>query len=373
MASQPIEQVSDFAAPWIRTLAPYSPGKPLSALERELGIRDSIKLASNENPFGPGAAAQAAYRDAAQTLGRYPDGSGFALRQAIASHHCVESDWVTLGNGSNDVLDLIARTFLTPTSHAVFSEYAFAVYPLVTQATGACATVAPAHHYGHDLAALRASITDHTRLVWIANPNNPTGTWLGRDALYEFITELPTHCLCVLDEAYADYVTEPEYGTGLDWLAEQPRLIIVRTFSKIHGLAALRIGYALSHPEIAELLNRVRQPFNVNMPGQDAAIAALADHDHIQRSIVHNTTYRQQLARDCQALGYEVIPSVGNFITFAGQEPASQLDQRLQRMGIICRPLANYGLPHHLRVTVGLQHENERFIAALRSLQGAPL
>lgn len=351
--------------PQISGLHPYIPGKPISELERELGLSGTIKLASNENPLGCGPLAQAAYQAATAELHRYPDGGGFALRQAIAKAHGVDAAMVTLGNGSNDVLDLIARVFLGPDCEAVFSQYAFAVYPISTQAVGAKACIAPAQEFGHDLNAMRELITERTRVVWIANPNNPTGTWLPADTLKAFIADLPDTCLCVLDEAYAEYVEEPDYPNGIAWLDQFPNLIITRTFAKVHGLAALRIGYGLCHPELAALLNRMRQPFNVNAPAQAAACAALADQAHIQRSVAHNRHERARLGAGLQELGLRFIPSVGNFVTVDFARPAAAIDQALLKAGIICRPIANYGLPNHLRITVGLETENDRLLSAL--------
>lgn len=353
------------AAPQIAGLTPYVPGKPISELERELGIRESIKLASNENPLGPGARAREAYSAAAAELSRYPDGGGFALREAIAAHHQVAPQQVTLGNGSNDVLDLIARVFLGPGRESLFSEHAFAVYPIATQAVGATARIAPAREYGHDLAAMAERVNDQTRVAWIANPNNPTGTWLAREALLAFIQALPEHCLCVVDEAYAEFVEAPGYGSLIDVLDQFPNLIVTRTFAKVHGLAALRVGYGLSHPQLAELLNRMRQPFNVNAPAQAAAVAALADAAHIERSVEHNRREMCRVTAGLEQLGLSYIPSVGNFVTVDLGQPAAVVNQSLLQLGVICRPVANYGLPNHLRISIGLEAENLRMLAAL--------
>lgn len=353
------------AAPHIAGLTPYVPGKPISELERELGIRDSVKLASNENPLGPGPLARAAYLGCVTELGRYPDGGGHALRQAIADHHGIEPARVTIGNGSNDVLDLVARTFLHPGRESVFSEHAFAVYPIATQATGATARIARAKDFGHELDAMAELVNEHTRVVWIANPNNPTGTWLASAPLRAFLAGLPPHCVCVLDEAYTEYVDEPDYPDAALWLDEFPNLIVTRTFAKVHGLAALRVGYGLSHVHVAELMNRVRHPFNVNAPAQAAAIAALADTEHVTRSVAHNRTERARLMAGLQTLGLDFIPSVCNFVSVDLGRPVGPVDQALLREGVICRPVANYGLPNHLRISVGLAHENERLLETL--------
>jgi histidinol-phosphate aminotransferase len=358
-------------APGLTGLTPYVPGKPVSELERELGIRDSIKLASNENPLGPGQKVREAASAALAELGRYPDGGGFELRRALAQHHRVDAGAITLGNGSNDVLDLVARTFLQPGVESVFSEHAFAVYPISTQAVGATARIAPAKDYAHDLDAMRTLVNARTRVVWIANPNNPTGTWLPSGALHAFLASLPENCVAVVDEAYTEYVQEPDYPDAISWLDEFPNLIVTRTFSKVHGLAGLRVGYAISDPRIADLLNRVRQPFNVNTLAQAAAIAALGDTAHVQASVALNDAGLAQLTAGFERLGLSYIPSVCNFITVDPGRPAGPVHGALLRAGCIARPLANYGLPNHLRVTVGLERENARFLSALEAVLGA--
>lgn len=352
-------------APGLAALQPYVPGKPISELERELGISGSIKLASNENPLGPGPKARAAAVAALADLGRYPDGGGFALREAIGRYHGITPAAVTIGNGSNDVLDLIARAFLHPGAESVFSEHAFAVYSIATQAVGAIARVAPAKHYGHDLAAMAKLVNQRTRVVWIANPNNPTGTWLPGRSLRDFLAALPQTCVAVVDEAYTEYVQEPDFPDASTWLGELPNLIVTRTFSKVHGLAGLRVGYGLSDPRIAELLNRVRQPFNVNTPAQEAAIAALGDLEHVRASVELNTAGLAQLIAGCAELGLGYIPSACNFLTIDLGRPAGALNQALLQEGCIVRPVANYGLPNHLRVSVGLPAENARFLETL--------
>jgi histidinol-phosphate aminotransferase len=356
------------AGPGIAELKPYVPGKPIAELERELGIRDSIKLASNENPLGPGMRVKEALSAEMAQLTRYPDGGGFALRQALAARHAVDSSCITLGNGSNDVLDLIARVFLRPGRGSLFSQYAFAVYPISSQAVGAKLQVAPAKDYGHDLDAMAALVGPETGVVWIANPNNPTGTWVDADALKAFIAALPDDVICVVDEAYAEYVDEPAYPDASRWLAEFPNLIVTRTFSKAYGLAALRVGYGLSHPDVADLLNRVRQPFNVDSFAQAAALAALQDSEHLQRSVELNRDGLRQLEAGCAELGLEYIPSVGNFITVDLGREAGPIDQALLREGVITRPVGNYGLPNHLRISVGLPAENARCLAALKKV-----
>jgi histidinol-phosphate aminotransferase len=360
----------DIAAPGIAGLRPYIPGKPISELERELGITGSIKLASNENPLGPSPKAVAAAQAALAELARYPDGGGFELRAALAVRHGVDRNRITLGNGSNDVLDMIARVFLHPCVETVMSEHAFAVYPISAQAVGATIRIAPARDYGHDLDAMRERVGEHTRVVWVANPNNPTGTWLTAGRLHAFLSSLPEQVVAVVDEAYVEYVDAPEYPDASQWLDEFPNLIVTRTFSKAYGLAALRVGYALSSPEIADLLNRVRQPFNVNSPALAAALAALDDAEHVRQGVELNRRGMAQVIDGLRDLGLGFIPSVGNFLAVDLGQPAGPIDQALLREGVITRPIGNYGLPNHLRVTIGLPDENARFLAALKKVLG---
>lgn len=361
----------ELAAPGVRGLNPYQPGKPITELEREHGVRDIVKLASNENPLGPGARALAAVRGALGELARYPDANGFELKQALAARHGLPLESVTLGNGSNDLLVLLAESFLVPGLEAVYSRYAFAVYPLAVQATGAEHRVAealPAGHpqaLGHDLEAMTALVGPRTRLVFIANPNNPTGTWLDADALERFIAGLPKHVIVVVDEAYFEYVQEAGYPDASQWLERYPGLVVTRTFSKAFGLAGLRIGYALSSPAVAEILNRVRQPFNVNSLAQAAAVAALEDREHLANSVELNRIERERVALACAAHGLQVIPSVGNFILADMRREARGVYESLLREGVIVRPVANYGLPQHLRISIGTPAENDRFIGAL--------
>jgi histidinol-phosphate aminotransferase len=364
----------DLAAPGVRLLQPYQPGKPIAELEREYGIRDAIKLASNENPFGPSPLAVAATQAVLQNIARYPEGGGHLLAQRLAEKHALPRECITLGNGSNDVLDLIARAFLTPAHSAVYSEYAFAVYPIAVQAVGAQARVAPAHDgsrgpaYGHDLAAMEERVDSSTRLVFIANPNNPTGTWLPEPELEEFIASLPAQVLVVVDEAYFEYVPHANYPDTSRWLERFPNLIVTRTFSKAYGLAGLRVGYALSHPDIASLLNRVRHPFNVNLVGQVAAVAALDDHGHLNDSIRRNHEGMFQLLTGISSLGLESIESAGNFITLDTGRSGLEVYNALLQEGVIVRPLANYAMPRHLRVTIGRADENARFLEVLEKV-----
>jgi histidinol-phosphate aminotransferase len=369
-------KAEQLAVPGVRGLTPYQPGKPISELERELGLDRIIKLASNENPLGPSPKALEAVRRGLSELHLYPDGGGYELKTALASHLGVAAGQITLGNGSNDVLELAARAFLSAEHAAVYSEHAFAVYPIVTQAIGAESRIAPAHdgsrgpRYGHDLDGMARLVDGKVRLVFVANPNNPTGTWLTRSELRRFLAEMPDHVIVVVDEAYFEYVREPDFPDSLAWLGDFPNLIVTRTFSKAYGLAGLRVGYAVSSPEIADLLNRVRQPFNVNAPALAASAAALADADHLARSVRLNEEGLKQLATAFSRSGLSFIPSVGNFITVDLGRPAAPVYDGLLREGVIVRPVANYGLPNHLRVTVGTAEENEIFLNALARVLG---
>ncbi len=366
------------AAPGVRELSPYVPGKPPETLERELGIRDSIKLASNENPLGPGPLARAALATAMGGVGLYPDGSGHLLRAAIARKHGLDLAQVTLGNGSNDILVLLAEAFLTPGLEAVYSRYAFAVYPNAVQASGATARVAaanPPDHampLGHDPAAILASIGPRTRMIFLANPNNPTGTWLAARELDDLLRMVPPEVIVVLDEAYHEYSAELGVPDGLQWLARHPNLVITRTFSKAYGLAGLRVGYALSHPDIADLLNRVRQPFNVSVPALAAAAAALDDREHLEATIALNRAGMAQLRSGISGLGFRVPASAGNFVFVDLGRPATAVNDALLRQGVIVRPVANYDLPNHLRITIGTAAQNERLLKAMSvALAGA--
>ena len=359
----------DLTAPGIARLTPYQPGKPMEELERELGISDIIKLASNENPFGPSPKALAALQGVLPELARYPDGNGFALKQALADYHQVDASCIALGNGSNEILELVARLFLVPGTQSMFSQHAFAVYPIVTQAVGAEAVVVPVHKESLqvDLQGMLAKLSDRVRVLFLANPNNPTGTWLSADELRAFIEQIPRQVVVVIDEAYFEYVDKPGYASAVHWINEFPNLLVTRTFSKIYGLAGLRIGYSVSQPELAELLNRVRQPFNTNLPAQQAALAALDDDEHVTLSRDRNLDGMRALERAFDELGLTYIPSAGNFICTDFRTDAMPVYDALLRQGVIVRPVANYELPTFLRITIGTDTENNRFIDALRN------
>ncbi|MCK5640441.1 MAG: histidinol-phosphate transaminase, partial [Gammaproteobacteria bacterium] len=334
------------------------------------------KLASNENPLGPGQKVMEAIQSCLPELARYPDGNGFKLKAMLAESHGVVLEQITLGNGSNDILELLARTFLTPEHEVVFSAHAFAVYPIVTQAVGAKAVITPTRDWGHDLQAMAEAITDKTRLIFIANPNNPTGTCLGATELQAFLKGVPENIIVVLDEAYFDYAHDADFGRddypdGIQWLAQYPNLVVTRTFSKAYGLAGLRIGYGVSHPQLADLLNRVRQPFNVNSLAMGAACVALEDRAHLSESLRLNREGMARLESEFTTMGLSFIPSSGNFIAVDVGRAGSDIYEALLYEGVIVRPVANYNMPNHIRVTVGLPEENERFITALRKVLGA--
>jgi len=360
------------AQPGVQQLSPYVPGKPVDELARELDLDPAgiVKLASNENPLGPSPKALLAIQAALPELARYPDGNGFELKRRLAERYGVELAQVTLGNGSNDILELVARAYLAPGLNAVFSAHAFAVYPIATQAVGAQSKVVPAKDWGHDLDAMLAAIDEHTRVVFIANPNNPTGTWFDTAALERFLARVPERVLVVLDEAYIEYATGGELPDGVRYLAQYSNLLVSRTFSKAYGLAALRVGYALSSATIADVLNRVRQPFNVNSLAQAAACAALDDLDYLQCSRALNDAGMAQLEAGFAELGLGWIPSKGNFIAVDCGRDAGPINQALLRAGVIVRPVAGYGMPTFLRVTIGTEAENRRFLQALREALG---
>jgi len=356
----------DLALDCVTKLQPYVPGKPIEELERELGISNIVKLASNENPLGPSDKVLDALSQASKDITRYPDGNGFSLKSALAKKYQLSADQITLGNGSNDVLELIARAFVTPADEVLLSQHAFAVYPLITQAIGAKEVIAPARDYGHDLSAMSTLISERTKLIFIANPNNPTGTYLEAAELEAFIAQVPETTLVVLDEAYVEYGEQDV--DSIDCLAKYPNLIITRTFSKAYGLAGLRVGYALSNPEIADLLNRIRQPFNVNSFALAAASVALKDDDYIVRTKQLNDAGMAQLVDGLKALGLASIPSKGNFITVDVQKNGDAVFADLLQQGVIVRPVTNYGLPKHIRVSIGLKSDNQRFLDALKEV-----
>ncbi|MGH8230333.1 MAG: histidinol-phosphate transaminase [Steroidobacteraceae bacterium] len=355
----------------VRDLSPYIPGKPTSELERELGIRDVVKLASNENPHGPSPASLAAMRAALAQVWLYPDGACHELKQALARHLKVEAACLTLGNGSNDLLMLLAEAFLSSAHSALYSQYGFAIYPLVTNATGARLIVVPAlplddpMPLGHDLAAMAAAITPDTRLVFIANPNNPTGTWAAPEAVKTRLERAPASTLVVLDEAYFEYGHPRGSEDGVPWLAEHPNLVILRTFSKAYGLAGARVGYAISHPEVAEVLDRLRPAFNVNSVAQAGALAALADQAYMRESVAATLRELERVQRGLRSLGLWSAPTAANFVLLRLPLPALAVYEQLLRYGVIVRPLGGYGLHDYLRISIGLPADNDRLLSAL--------
>ena len=366
-AVQRTSDACDLAPGYIRAIAPYQPGKPIAELAREFKLDpDSIiKLASNENPLGVSPLAMKAMQQALANIARYPDGNGFELKQAIVKRFGVGLQQIVLGNGSNDVLDMAARAFLAPGFEAIYAQHAFAVYPIATQTIGATGVEVPAKNFGHDLDAMLKAVTAKTRMVFLANPNNPTGTLLRADELLRFLRALPASVVLVLDEAYNEYLAEELKTDSIAWLAEFPNLIVTRTFSKAYGLAGLRVGYALAHERVADLMNRVRQPFNVNSISLAAAAAALEDHEFVRRGYELNALGMQQITHGLTELGLSFIPSFGNFVSFKVGDAASVFQQLLRR-GVIVRPVAGYGMPGYLRVSTGLESENGRFLDALK-------
>ncbi len=365
----------------VQAIDPYVPGKPVEEVAREHGISDVLKLASNENPLGASPRAVEALQEGLADLHVYPDGSGYRLKRAIAGHYGVQSEQITLGNGSNDVLELVARAYLEPGVNAVFSEHAFAVYALATQAAGAEAKVVPARPtddarmpFGADLEAMAAAIDDATRVVFLANPNNPTGTWVEAAELRGLLDSVPEDVIVVLDEAYTEYVDDPSFPDGIELLAHYPNLVVTRTFSKIFGLAALRVGFAISDSAIASLLDRVRHPFNVNALALRAAEAALQDAAFIAESRRVNARGLEQWQAAARERGWATVPSRANFITLLTSFGAARVFEEMLREGVIVRPLggkeARGGLSTALRITIGTREQNERAIAALERALG---
>lgn len=351
----------------VQQLSPYVPGKPIEELARELGIDAAtiVKLASNENPRGPAQSVLEAIQAELHDLSRYPDGNGFTLKTALAARYQVSVEQITLGNGSSDILELVARAYLGEGLNAVFSEQAFAVYPIVTQAVGAEGRSVPSKHFAHDLDGMLDAIDDKTRVVFIANPNNPTGTWFDSQALERFLLKVPASVLVVLDEAYIEYAQDDHFPDGLSYLTRFPNMLVCRTFSKVYGLAGLRVGYGISASCIADVLNRVRQPFNVNSLALTAACAALNDEAYLAESRRLNQAGMRQLEEGLQALGLSWIPSKGNFLAVDFGIDAGEINRGLLQEGVIVRPLAGYGMPSFLRVSIGLADENSRFLFAL--------
>lgn len=370
-----MSKFANITAPGVMQLRPYIPGKPIEELERELGITNSLKLASNENPLGPSPLGMAAAEKVIGQINYYPDDLAFRLRNKLADRLGVQPECLVMGNGSSDVLDMVARAFLNPGVNAVFPEHSFAMYPIFTIASGAsvkASVVNPATHdempLGADLTSLYDAIDHNTRVVFLANPNNPTGTWIEADQLLSFIRSLPAHVIMVLDEAYIEYVTDPGFANGIAWLEEFPNLIVTRTFSKLYGLAGLRIGYGVANPELVNVVSRLRHPFNANLAALAAAEAALDDEDFIRQSREVNSAGLKQLQQGLEAMGLTCIPSKGNFVLVDVKRDGAQAYQDLLQHGVIVRPVANYHLPNHLRITVGRAEENDRLLNEMEAL-----
>ena len=360
------EVLATLAPEYIRLIAAYQPGKPISDVARELGMQeaDIVKLASNENPLGASPKALAAIQSSLGELAMYPDGGGFALKAAISKKYSVSPEQIILGNGSNDILELAARTFMRAGDSAVYSQHAFAVYPLATQAVGAAGIEVKAKNFGNDLDAMLTAIRADTKMIFLANPNNPTGTFIAGTELLAFVRRVPQKILVVLDEAYGEYLKDADVYDSVPWLAEFSNVIISHTLSKAYGLAGLRIGFGLAHPQLIDLMNRVRQPFNVNHLAMVAAVAALGDDAFIRESRRVNDAGLTLLTTELAKRNLETIPAFGNFITFKIPN-ARRVFESLLRQGVIVRPIAGYGLPDYLRVTVGTEAQNRRFLAAL--------
>ena len=365
----------NFGPDYVRAIAPYQGGKPIAEVAREFGLDEAniVKLASNENPLGIPESSQRAMQRAFADLARYPDSNGFDLKGAISKKFDVPADWITLGNGSNDILALAARALVQPGQSVVYSQYSFAVYPLATQAVGARAIVVPAKNFGHDLGAMAAAITPDTQLLFVANPNNPTGTIVGGEQIAALLKQVPSSVVVVLDEAYTEYLPPELRYDALAWVRQYPNLIVSRTFSKAYGLAGLRVGFGIAQPGLTDLLNRIRQPFNVNSLAQAAAVAVLNDDAYLQKSAQLNADGYRQITGAFTQMGIEFVPSYGNFVLFrAGDDDGAgaRVNLELLKKGVIVRPVGNYGLPQWLRVSIGLPNENAAFIDALKAILG---
>ena len=354
----------------VAAMQAYQPGKPVSEAQRELGIEQFIKLASNENPLGPSPVVAKAIADAIPEIHRYPDANGFYLKRKLAEHHGVAEECITLGAGSNEILELVASAFLDHESSAVYSEYAFLVYALAVARSGATAIVTPAVNFAHDALAIADAVTADTKVIYLANPNNPTGTYINHQSFIALLNKVPASVLVVLDEAYAEYVECGDYPDGVSLLADYPNLLVTRTFSKAYGLGGMRVGYSMSTPEVADLLNRVRPPFNVSALSLVAAEAALQDDDYLQRSVATNRAGMDQLIQGFSKIGVDAIDSIANFITVKVGDAAA-VNASLLQQGVIVRPVANYVMPDHLRITIGLEQENARLLEVLGSIVGS--
>jgi histidinol-phosphate aminotransferase len=367
------KKTNQFGLEQVKNIAPYVGGRPISEVARQFGLVEDqiVKLASNENPLGIPESAKAAMLAVMHDLGRYPDSNGFELKQVLAKKNQVADNWITLGNGSNDILELATRSVAQMGSEIIFSKHAFAVYPLATQAVGAKAIVTDPtpEDLGHDLAAMLAAITENTKLIFVANPNNPTGSFIPGQKIEQFLSQVPSHIVVVLDEAYNEYLQPDQQYDAIAMVRKYPNLIVSRSFSKAYGLAGLRLGYAVSQEELTDLMNRIRQPFNVNSLAQAAAIAALQDTEFLERGAKLNQDGYQQLTQAFEQMHLHYLPSAGNFILVQvgdDDQAGTRVNLELLKQGVIVRPVDNYGLPKFLRVSIGLPQENAAFLAALK-------
>ena len=347
--------------PDIAALSPYVPGKPIEELQRELGLTRVIKLASNENPLGPSPKALAVVNETAATLHRYPDGGAFRLREALADRWKVTLDHIILGNGSDEILGMLARTFLSPGDEAVMADQTFVIYKMEVMAAHGKAVTVPLKQWRHDLSAMAAAITASTRLLFLCNPNNPTGTMVSAEEVVRLLSRVPEHVIVVFDEAYVEYVRSAEFPDSLAYVREGRNVIVLRTFSKIYGLAGLRIGYGVTTPEITNLLNRVRPPFNANSIAQRAALAALEDDEHVAISRAVNQAGMEQVVAGLKTLGFAPIPSEANFVYFDAGRDGRELFEALLHQGVIVRHIEG----RMVRVTIGQTEDNQVFLTAL--------
>ncbi len=358
-------ELKDLINSGIKGLTPYEPGKPIEDLEREYGIKNAIKLASNESPLGPSPKVLEVLKEVISGIHRYPDGNGSRLKEALSTRHSVSTDMLTLGNGSNDIIELVARCFLTPNDNAVYSKHAFAVYPLVTQSLGAQGIEVEAKDWGHDLQAMLDAINDKTKVVFIANPNNPTGTFLERNEIIRFLEKIPSEVIVLLDQAYFDYSNYEMEDVPFSLVNNFPNLIISRTFSKAYGLAGLRVGFSVTSSSLADYLNRVRQPFNVNSIALSAAEVALDDTEHLEKCLKLNKQEKERFYKFFKSHQYSFIKSFANFISFDCKGNSNKVFNSLLLKGVITRSMEIYKMPNHLRVTIGLPEENSVFMESL--------
>jgi len=354
--------------PQLSNLPVYQPGRPLEEVARELGlpVDDLIKLASNENPLGPSPKAIAALRETAAQVHRYPDGNVFYLRNRMAEKLGVEPSNLIFGNGSNEIIEFVAHALLRPGTNIVVSQYCFAIYPIVAHLSAADCITVPAKNFGHDLPAMCEAITERTRIMFVANPNNPTGTFAAENQVLELVNKIPEHVLLVMDEAYFEFLDQPT--DLLPLIANKPNLIVMRTFSKIHGLAGLRVGYGVGHPDFIAGLEKIRQPFNLNAMAQSAALAAIDDEEHVQRTRKNNAAGLQFFETAFSEINIKTIPSHANFIC-AQVGDGRETFMELQKRGVIARDMSSYQMPEWIRITIGTPEQNERCLAALKDLR----